>query len=235
MKNFKLEPTDLNYPDLPIETQGIIEDLCTETLEETEGHGPQEPEQIEFQSRDGFMAFSHNHGGITIKHFTDIGYIMGSGYMPSHVEASKEIERQYDYAMECAREEFFDAKKEDLKALGIDSKDHEKLNYHDLYEMKQGSLAEELSEYESESTSFEHSSVMYEVQFMYHGINEEGQHEASVSCAVNTEGPYHRRSISWAPNVFCEGAKEETITWTSDIELEKNLKQALKTTSDEVL
>lgn len=236
MKQLNQPNKDLNYPDLNQSTRDLIEELCKEAIDDSdvEGFGSDNVDQLEFERRDGFIPYSHNHGGVSIKDFTDIGYISGSGNYPSHKGACAEIERQVEYAYKCAKEYLWDNHEPELRALGIDSKDHDKLNYNDLCDLNASSLAETLSECESENMSGDYGSIMYEVQFMYHGVNEAGLHEASVSCAVNTEGPYHRRSISWAPNVFCEGAHEVQIEWTTDADLETKLRQALNETSSEV-
>lgn len=69
---------------------------------------------------------------------------------------------------------------------------------------------------------------------MYHG-QEAGIHKASVSVAINTEGPYHRSHIPWSPDTFCEGTKEIEISWKTESGLKKKLVKALKQAKEEVL
>jgi len=70
-------------------------------------------------------------------------------------------------------------------------------------------------------------SVMYQLRVMYHPQDDDGVYSASVSAVVNTEGPYHRSSISWAPSVFCEGSKEIKIEYRTVAEFETKLKDSL--------
>lgn len=230
------EPRPESYFDeLPQAVQDSVRELLLETIEQVEGwkSGDEMIDELECRARDGFIPRSFNRGGFVAHQFTDLSALESSGKSVAHERAAAEIQRQIDYGYQCARETFFEHHKQELEALGITSNDDERLNYHDLYELKQGRLAEELSEYERENLSDDSSSIMFEARFMYHG-KLDGVHSASVSCAVNTEGPYHRSHISWAPNVFCEGAKEVEIEWRTPSELKRKLKSALKRTSGEV-
>lgn len=220
------------FSDLNKNSQDLIIELCKETMEDApDGYLPGENsdglEYIECESRDGFIPFDSNRGGVTIKQFTDLMSMSGNGHRVSHVKAQKEIERQTEYSLKCARESFLADLKEELEALSITSADD--VGYHELYDIGRSDLAESFSEYENEHLGGEESSIMFEVRFMYHGKSNKA-HSASVSCAVNTEGPYHRSSISWAPNVFCEGSKEVEIKWTTQAELKVELKKALAKT-----
>lgn len=237
-RNFYQNDATGYFEELPKGTQEIINELCLETFE-TAGEtwaGPN-VESIECKRRDGFIPSSANHGGIMIRGFTDLAHFDSTGEQVAHEGARAEIERQIKYSLECAMEGFKEKYGDELKALGVTD---DQINYHDLYELETktknkrfSSLAEELSQYEHENMNDDQSSIMYEVRFMYHG-KEDGKHVASVSCAVNTEGPYHRSSISWAPGVFCEGTKETEIEWSNQTELKKVLKKALAETSKAV-
>ena len=222
------------FSDLSDDQKELVRELVESTIDQVAGwkYGEDLFEEIECVSRSGFFAFDSNRGGLRARQFTDVYGLEGSGTSVSHEGAQKEIKRQIAYAYECAREAFFKVNSAKLIALGIKSVTDEKLNYHDLYEMKQGTLAEELSEYERENMSGDDSSIMFETRFLYHGADENGLHSASVSCAVNTEGPYHRSHIPWSPGVFCEGAKEIEITWKTTAGLKKSLAKALKQTSE---
>jgi hypothetical protein len=234
---YKTEKSSEGYfESLPKSTQEIVRDLLLEVAKDRNGpegykYDKECIEEIECRSRDGFIAFASNRGGLTYQNFTDLMGYFGGGYQVAHKKAQAEIERQIEYGLECANETFFTDNKEQLEKLGFTQKS---VSYHALYDAGHGGLAERLSEYEHENLSGDDSSIMHEFRFLYHGVNEAGEHEASVSAAINTEGPYHRSSISWAPGVFCEGAKEIEITWKTETQLKARLEKALKNCSKEI-
>lgn len=236
------------YPELPKTAREAIEELVIETMKaNSEGYpscntGRDDGvEELEFEARSGFIPFDHNRGGIQLNMFTDIGYYWGSGCRPAHKDAANEIERQIELGLNYASEMLSERMgKEDFEYFfGSDLK---KLTYHNLQELaesltKQGQdttkvdfWVQEIQELENANLSGDESSIMHQTRFMYHG-KVDGVHSASVSCAVNTEGPYHRSHISWAPGVFCEGVKEVEITWKTVPELKKKLKAALDKTA----
>lgn len=220
------------FDQLPDEVQSLVRELVQETLNDApECFGCDRVEDIECCPRSGFIPYSHNRGGIEASDFTDLRVLWGGGIRVAHKKAQKEIERQLELGLEYAREDFFEHNKTELLAIGVTGP--EEISYHDLYDKGHGTLADAFSEYESEALSGDGSSIMFRVRFLYHGC-EDGVHRASISCAVNTEGPYHRSHISWAPGVFCEGAKEIEIEWRTIKQLETRLKKALKQTSEEV-
>ncbi len=186
-------------------------------------------EDVECHARDGFMPFSHNRGGLTYRNFTDLMAYFGGGYTPAHEGAAKEIERQIEYSLKLLSEETYKEFKDrlDFESKGIEEND---CNYHWMYEAsKTHEELEEVTKYIEEGEhsylNDDSSSIMHELRFMYHG-KENGVHSASVSAAVNTEGPYHRSSISWSPSTFCEGAKEIEIKWRNNAELKRKLDKA---------
>lgn len=231
----KIEMNNEGYfNELDLDIQDLVSEMILDTINQTEGWKQREDllEEIECQSRSGFTPFSHNKGGLIARQFTDLRQLWGSGNRVAHKGAQKEIERQIEYSQELSRESFFKDNEEILKLNGFKSAEH--CNYHDLYDKNLGELAEELDQIESDNMSDDSSSIMFEVRFMYHGQDSSGKHHASVSCAVNTEGPYHRTSIPWAPSIFCEGAKEVEISWNTNKGLKLFLKRALDKTSKEV-
>jgi hypothetical protein len=224
------------FQDLAQGTKNLIIELCKETMKDApEGYLPGENSdglsEIECKQRSGFIPFDSNRGGITIRQYIDLMGMWGGGYSVAHKKAQDEIERQIEYGLKCAKERFFEHNEEKLKDLGIVS--FENISYHELIDIGQRDLAEEFSEYENENLSGDDSNIQFEVRFMYHGKTD-GLHKASVSCAVNTEGPYHRSSIPWAPGVFCEGAKEIEITWNTQKELKVKLQKTLVKCSKEI-
>ncbi len=206
-----------------------IDDITKETLTEYFDNHTNEIEgkieTIECEARDGFIPYSHNKGGFTCIGFTYVGNIVGSGYFPSHKEAATDIQKQQDYMLECLSEEIYAKYKELFDSLGLTDKDG---YYHKI-----GDIAEKDPRFEKVQSDIENGeccmgdgqdSVMYELRVMYHDDN-----KASVSAVVNTEGPYHRSFISWAKDVFCEGAKEVGIEWVDKNDYATKLKDALDT------
>lgn len=228
------------FESLPVGTQNIVRELILEAAADRNGPDGWKPEEeciedIECHSRDGFIAFDSNRGGLTYHNFTDLGEYWGGGYKVAHKAANTEIQRQIDYNFKCLAESTFKKFEELLVSKNITEV---ACNYHTISELIDAGIKglEEVRQYieegETEVLGGE-CSIMHEFRFLYHG-DEAGIHSASVSAAVNTEGPYHRSSIAWAPKVFCEGSKEVEITWRTQTELKKKLKAALTKVSKAV-
>jgi len=185
-------------------------------------------EEIEHKSRDGFICASHNKGGYTLTGFTNVFDIVGSGKHPSHEQAAEDIDRQCNYHLDCVAESAYEHFKELFDTHNLSERD---AYYNKIQELAETNtqFSEVLSyieDAEQEGTS--DMSVMYQLRCMYHGRNEEGKLHASISAAVNTEGPYHRSFISWSPHVFCEGAKEIEIEYANEVEFRTKLEEALE-------
>jgi len=218
MKNLNLNnqtsKQDDNFDTLDLEVLGPITELAVDTanslvdgLDHYQDDVKELISSIEYESRDGFWANADNRGGLLIRLLTTVGELVGSGnHMGFNDSAIKEIERQYGVGLEYALEGFKVDHADDIKGIPLD-----RLNYHDLYELGRGDLAEKLSELESESNNGDNESIMIEIRMMYHG-----EDRWSVSAVINTEGPYHRQSISWAKEIKCEHGKEFEVK-TSDL------------------
>ena len=196
-------------------------------------------ESIECHSRDGFIASSHNKGGLVYQNFTDLMGYYGGGYTPKHEGAAKEVERQVEYSFKLVQESIFEEFKAELKAMGLNENDCNYCKINDLLEQSPknellNKVMRGIEDKERDYLSDSESSIMHEIRVMYHGKNDDGMHIASVSAAVNTEGPYHRTHIAWAPSVFCEGSKEIEIEWKNARELKSKLDKALKQVSDAI-
>jgi hypothetical protein len=143
-------------------------------------------EEIEHKSRSGFI--SHNDGGYQGNGFTTIGYMVGSGIQGNLPDkAETEIQKFYDMGLEQALEQFKEEYKDEIKDIPED-----KLNYHDLYEIGKGNLAEKLSELESENNTDDQSTVMFSLIAMYNNGGSDGVHTFTIQGVVNWEAPYHR-------------------------------------------
>lgn len=222
------------FKDLPYSTKEIVTDALLTAMDNVEGWKFQKDliSEIECIPRDGFNPAHYNRGGLTATQFTNLLTLWASGSTVSHAKARAEIERQIEYSLECARESFFSDYKDTLQLHGITSL--EEVEYQTLIDLSLRDLAEKRDQYEMDILQDTDSSIMFEIRFMFTGINSEGEFEALVSSVVNTEGPYHRSSIPWAPSVFCEGGLESAITWANDEELKSKLNKLLKKQTDEV-
>lgn len=230
---------------LPKSTQGIVSDTILKVIGKRRGPEGYRLDRdciqnLECHSRDGFSPYSHNKGGLVYQNFTNLMDYFGSGHTPAHEEAAKEIERQTNQVYESVSQDVYEGHKPLCLKLNIGENE---ATYHSIREFTKTSesltedeteelyeMLREIENLEGERLTNESSSIMHELRFMYHG-KESGVHTASVSAALNTEGPYHRTSISWAPSVFCEGSKEVEIKWRNNKELKEKLEKALKLVS----
>lgn len=224
------------FENLPKGTQEIVKELLQEYFNNNCDTWHSDIEDVECYARSGFIPHSFNHGGLEVKGFTDLMSIWGSGTYPKHKEARKEIERQIDYSFKMLHESIYDQFENLFKKYKIKK---DQVCYHVVEELIKKNpefrnVLRNIEDGESEALGGTENTIMYSIRFMYHG-KLDGLHSASVSVAVNTEGPYHRSRISWAPNVFCEGAKEIEIEWTNQTELKKILKDTLEKICKEVL
>lgn len=235
---FSLDNETGYFDSLPQSTQDLIREAILDAAQNRRGPEGWKSddeclEDIECRRRDGFIPFSHNRGGLVYQNFSDLMAYWGGGYSVAHSGADAQIQRQIESSLNYAKESILEKHGEALKAKGITP---DNLNYHSLYDTEDEDLqriAEYLSKAEHDNLSGDDSSIMHEFRVMYHGL-EDGEHRASVSAAVNTEGPYHRSHISWAPNVFCEGSKEVEITWKTEKQLKARLTKALAEVSKAV-
>ena len=209
------------FDQLPKLQQIMIERMVQNAFDDeitVEVYGDIEPKQIECRSRDGFIPFSHNKGGVEVSGFTDLMGLWGSGYMPSNPKASDKIQAIIDSSLQTATEQFFEDNRAELEAIGITT--IAQCNYHDLYDSGHGGLAEKLSEYENEHLSGDYSSVQYQLRAMYHGKDARGVHSMTVFAFLSaSDAPYHRSS---------DATGEVLITWKTGKALKRKLAKALE-------
>lgn len=201
--NLKVKETKeykLGINDVPELTAIIKEALQAESWLPDNCH--EQLHEIEFLSRDGFSAHSHNHGGFILRGFTDLAGIYGAGLTFNAKGLDEAIEKQIESNREYVK----------LKDDG----------------------SEECNDAFYEVLSDESNSILFEIQVMYGGFDEKGIHTLWVSAAVNVEGPYHRRSISWMPGLKCEYAKEVEITFKTKKQAKLKLISALKKVCKEI-
>lgn len=163
MKNhaLKIEEVDVSKAI----ADGIVAALQAFALEL--GFSEEHTDALECRSRDGFIPYSHNKGGIGAHAYQSQlhAYIERTGF--DHADAV--LDRYYQYTADYYAEANNLSK--DVSTWSDDQRD----------EMEQG-YAED-----SEST------VFFKLQAMYQGINDDGMHSIDLSCMVNvSDAPYHR-------------------------------------------
>ena len=212
--------SDLDYSDI----LAVLEDKLTEAVANDipnhfENSYNAEGEEVEHQSRDGFIAYTD--GGFEVRWFEYLSGFWGSGYSLPTSALDEEKERQIDYSLEMAKEYFIDQYPEIVEELGEDN-----INYNSLYEAGYESEAEELSEAEMENMD---GTIMCELGAYYYTPNNdrgiEGEHTLRLFGLVNLESPYHR-------NGNLEDRYDIDITFNSIEELEEILEIRLKEITD---
>lgn len=180
---------DEAYPELDKKIKDMVEAATEKIGDAFEMLVRGEVEQIEHKSRDGFI--SSNDGGYQSNSFSDVGMLVGMGLGDLPSKAQDAIQKQYEYGLEMALETFKKDYADEIKDIPED-----KLNYHDLYDMDKGDLAEKLSNLESEMNGDEQSTVMFQIRVMFHNNGPENL-SFTVQGAINWEAPYHRPKGQW--------------------------------------
>ena len=155
-----------------------------------------------------------SNGDVDMDYITLPTYFWSSGYTPSNKKTAKLVDDIIDMNMESARERLWDENKDELIELGITDKDDENLEYHALYDMGAGDLAEELSEYEMDLEGTDlYTDVYCELEETDEGI------ELTVSMTVQDEyghalvKDYKSNTVLLQEDVSAEnGDLEEFIT-----------------------
>lgn len=126
-----------------------VREKCIEILEDSHSDlfGLEYSDAILTYDNKG-RAKTTSSGDVWIDYITLPLYSWSSGSFPSNKKAEKIFNSIIDTNIEMARERLWDEYEDELVELGITSKDDDKLNYNDLYDMDRGDLAEKLSEYE---------------------------------------------------------------------------------------
>jgi hypothetical protein len=170
----------------------MFEELYSQT--ETEFEVEPNVTEVEHQSRDGFIPFTNGGGHLVAT--IDLAHLHGMGKDFVNEEVSNELEKVLDNCYRDSREQFIANNRERLSKMFtaelLDS-NSDKINYHSLYDLKAGELAEELSEteYEWMSTAL---FVEHRVQFYAadNYRNETGQDEICFLSGVNLDFEYGR-------------------------------------------
>lgn len=210
----------------------IIEDLVTEYGDELESDKElysMQVSEIESDSRDGFIPFTN--GGFEATGFVDLSHFNSTGKgVGGNGKAENAIEGQIETAYEMALDEFKDQYETEIEGMGYSE---DQLNYHDLYDLDRGDLAEALSEIEHEYLSDEDSSVMYQIGVYYYDPSNskndfKGEHSIYVYGVINWEAPYHRRQDKFEEVMKSSGSFSFKDSKDLEIKLKKKLKDVYK-------
>jgi hypothetical protein len=173
-------------------------------------------EEVEKQSRDGFIAFTD--GGYEVNWFEYMTMFNGSGKSLPTKPLDAEMDRQIDYNYQYAKERFIEEYPEIVEELGEDN-----IDYNSLYDADYGDEAEQLSEWEmdfdgDDTILCEIGAYYYDTE-NYRGIDE--KHTIRLYGLVNLESPYHRRGN-------LDDSYDIDITFDSISELKEKVDAGLK-------
>lgn len=157
-----------------------------------------EVNELPAQSSSGFH--NYTNGGWSSNEYTMLDMMSGSGYWPGGDDFHKHTQEAAKEGYEQALESFINEHRDDLVKIGLDpsvKKNLKKINYHDLYKMEQGRLAESLSELESSALS-EYQYDFYFKVFYYAPTNsnkdfEDGLPEVNVQSGI--KGSYQITAV----------------------------------------
>jgi hypothetical protein len=207
---------DINYDDVLEVLKDKLEGATEELPREYEFASDYKGEEVEKQSRDGFIAFTD--GGYEVTWFENMSYFTGGGYSLPTKPLDDEMQRQVDYNYQLAKETFIENYPEIVEELGEDN-----IDYNSLYEAGYGSEAEELSEmemnYDGDDTILCEIGAYYYDTDNYRGIDE--KHTVRLYGLVNLESPYHRRGN-------LDDSYDIDITFDSISELKEKVDAGLK-------
>ena len=159
----------------------LVRDTIVEVLEDPHSDLFDYDDEIITYDNEGRARVTSN-GDVDMDFITLPTYFFSSGRSPRNKKLAKLIDDIIETNFEYARERLWDRNKNELIELGILSKDDDKLNYNDLYDMGASGLAEELSEYEMDLEGTDlYTDIFCELEETDEGI------ELTVSMTVQDE------------------------------------------------
>jgi len=203
---------DISYDSILKVLKDKIEDAIEEVPIKYENSSDFKGEEVEHESRDGFIAYTD--GGYEAVWFEQIGGLYGSGYGLPTKQLDTEMNRQIDYNLSLAKEMFVEKYPDLVEEIG-----EENIDYNSLNEAGYSDEAEELSENESESLFDEGSIMMQITAYYYSPENDRGiekTHTIRLFGDVNLESPYHRQGN-------LDDSYDIDITFNSISELEEKM------------
>jgi len=210
------EVGDIDYNEILDVLKEKLEDSIQELPMDYEYSNDFKGEEVEKNSRDGFIAFTN--GGYEVTWFEYISNFSGSGKSLPTSQLDDEMQRQVDYNYEIAKERFIEEYAEIVEELGEDN-----IDYSSLQEAGYESEAEQLSEWEmdydgDDSILCEIGAYYYDTE-NYRGI--EGKNTIRLYGLVNLESPYHRRGN-------LDDSYDIDITFDSISELKEKIDAGIK-------
>jgi len=207
---------NIKYADVLEVLKEKLEDSLQELPREYEASEYFTGEEVEKESRDGFIAYTD--GGYEVNWFESMSMFSGSGYSLPTKPLDNEMQRQIDFNYKLAKELFEENYPEIVRELG-----EENIDYNSLYEAGYEDEAEQLSEWEMDNdgddTIFCEIGAYYYDTDNYRGI--EGKHTIRLFGYVNLESPYHRRGN-------LDDSYDIDITFDSISELKEKVDAGLK-------
>jgi hypothetical protein len=209
--------TDLEYSDILNVLKSKIDDSIEEIPMKYENSNDFKGEEVEHESRDGFIPFTD--GGYEAVWFEQIGNMYGTGNNLPNKVLDDEMNRQINYNLEMAKESFIEKYPELVEEIGV-----ENIDYHSLNEAGYSDEAEELSEMESDYMYDEGTIMMQVTAYYYSPENVRGiddKHTIRLFGDVNLESPYHRQGN-------LDDSYDIDFTFDSIAELEEKMDAGLK-------
>ena len=207
---------DIDYNEILEVLKEKLEDSVQELPIHYENADNFKGEEVEHESRDGFIPYTN--GGYEVTWFEFVYNLGYSGYSLPTSQLDIEMQRQMDYNDKIAKDRFVEEYAEIVEELGIDN-----IDYHSLYEAGYESEAEQLSEWEmnydaDDSILCEIGAYYYDTE-NYRGID--GKNTIRLYGLVNLESPYHRRGN-------LDDSYDIDITFDSISELKEKIDAGLK-------
>lgn len=193
-----------------------LKEIMKETFDTEENEYSFKLEELEHESRDGFIPFID--GGYRVVKLFNLSTFNSSGYRFSVKEADAKIEEFINYNYKLAKDRFVDNHPE--------YKDKD-FDYTSLCEEGKDTLAEELSNMESDYMSDD--GIM--VEFGFHFYNEGNTH----SDKPNSDSIYIYAIINWETPYFRRGADNEKLLFQKTVSLknsEKSFRKLSKRAND---
>ena len=209
MENFKYDDV---LEVLKEKLEGAIDDLPMEYESSEYFTG----EEVEKQSRDGFIAYTD--GGYEVNWFESMSMFSGSSNSLPTNPLDNELQRQIDYNYQLAKEIFEENYPEIVRELGEDN-----IDYNSLYDAGYEDEAEQLSEWEMNNDGDD--TILCEIGAYYYDTDNDrgidGEHTIRLFGYVNLESPYHRRGN-------LDDSYDIDITFDSISELKEKVDAGLK-------
>lgn len=149
------------FDELPKELQEVVREWLDSNFEAYD-----KPEAFECRRRDGFIPHEWNKGGMSIYSYRTLrDFQFDSCVIKLDKAVQKAVEDAIEYDQKLTLEAFKEENPEEVKGIPDD-----KLNYHDLYELDKGSLAEALDQAEDRSLRDDYNNTFHEVRVMFDGF-----------------------------------------------------------------